>query len=293
MSATATRLIYRAAGEPPIAAYGIAADERPGSCRLCGQSGEGIAFEAWIKDTFMDHDQLYPGDVVCRACLFCVDDHSTALQALTGRDKPQRMRNYTHIVTADGRWLALGKDQKPAILAALTQARAPQVASIALGGQKHVVLRAQPGQWQVELDRVWPDPVRLRALVTAVGRLYAEPTVTKSMMESGEYGQRAIRAMGPGPWYAAEAAVRPSRGSTLFALAVWLAQRREAGDDATARCGGRTARADLARDSERLQDEVQLHNLGPVRESGPECGLHEHTGQISQPDLFAVERDDR
>lgn len=294
MKNAATRMIYRAAGEPRVSAYGIPVAERSGACRLCGQPGDGIPFESWVKDTFMDHDQIYPGDLVCRACLFCVDDHSRALQALTGRDKPQRMRNYTHVVTANGQWFAFGKDQKPSILATLIAAPGPAVASIAIGGQKHVVLRAQPGRWQVELDRIWPDQMRLRRLIAGVERLYAEPAITKGMIETGEYSQRAIRAMGPDQWWMAEGAIRSSRGAPIFALAVWLAQQRqEVLGDGTTRCGSRATRADMARDPEGLQDQVQLYDLGPVRESGSERRVYEHAGQISQPNLFTSERDDR
>lgn len=90
----------------------------------------------------MDHDKLHDGSVVCHSCLFCFDDRSSALTTITGKDKPQRMRNYSHFVV-NGRWHPLSKAAKPLMWQLLTQF--PEVAVIAVSGQKHLIFRARPG----------------------------------------------------------------------------------------------------------------------------------------------------
>lgn len=290
---SATAAIYEAAGQPPITLYDDpGAATRAGSCRLCGRDGQaGYPWGQWIKDTFTDHDLLSPGDAICLACLFCADDHSLILQARTGRDKPQRMRNYSHVVTAGGDWLPYDKSQKRAMLAALCAG--PRMAAISIAGQKHVLFRARLGQWQVEEQRCWPDPDRLAALVATIEALYATPPVTKAMIAAGEYGQRAILALGPDRWRSLEGSLRPARGSALFTLAVWLAQREEITDDPGARRGRGTPDADLARHPHGVQEQVQLHDLDAIRDASAKRGVHEHAAQVSQPDLFALERGPR
>lgn len=287
---TPTARIYSAAGQPPMALYGAPAVAAiTGQCRLCGTHADGYPWAAWVKDTFTDHDVLGPGETICLACVFCADDHSLVLQQRTGRDKPQRMRNYSHVVTREGAWLPLGKDQKRAMAAALLDD--PIVASISLAGQKHVLFRARVGQWQIEEARCWPDAGRLARLLEIVSALYAAPAITKAMIETGEYSSRALLTVGPTHVYAADAPLRPFRGSPLFSLAVWLAQREDTENDDAARRRRGAPDADLARDSSRLQAEIQLHDLGPAPEPDTQRGLYEHAPEVSQPDLFAAERE--
>jgi len=229
---TATRAIYASAGAP--AQSGTDA----GGCRLCGASGVGVAWADWVKETFTDHDRVWPGAIVCQACLFCTDDHSTVLQQRTRRDKPQRMRNYSHVVTMSGRWLPLMKNEKRTLTAALLDtADPPIVAVISLAGQKHLVTRARVGWWQIEEQTVRPDPEGLAQLLPPIVALYSAGA-TKGMIESGQYSAGVLRQLDLAAWQAAERVLRPSRGSWLFALGVWLAQKEET-DDRDARHGPR------------------------------------------------------
>ena len=98
-------LLYYAAGAPSYPA------DTHGMCRICGEDTHGVQFSAWVRDTFTNHDKLRPGTILCPACQFLFDESSTLLQAQTGRDKPQRMRTYSHLVH-DGVWHALHKGQK-------------------------------------------------------------------------------------------------------------------------------------------------------------------------------------
>lgn len=285
---TASALIYAAAGRPSFAVYGAEhVPDEAGTCRLCGAEGEGLPWARWVKDTFVDLDLIGPGTIVCRACLFCVDDHSVALQQRTGKDKPQRMRNYSHVVTADGRWLPLSKAQKAEMTEALLSG--PRVAVVALSGQKHLVFRARPGSWQLEDVAVAPDVETLRRLLDAVSQLYVKGGATKAMIETGEYSQAAILALGAYRWRDAELILRPHRGSRIFALAVWLAQLvEETPHDTHTRRGRGAAAADLAQHAAGLQGEIQVHDLDAVRGERPQRGLHEQPAEVSQPDLFSA-----
>jgi hypothetical protein len=61
-------------------------------CRICGQEKPGIPFEQWVKPTFTNYDQLFPGSVICDECLFWFEQRSAELQRRMGKDKPQRMQ---------------------------------------------------------------------------------------------------------------------------------------------------------------------------------------------------------
>lgn len=77
-----------------------------------------MPFEKWVKDTFTDHAYLRPGDIISNEAAFSFTEDSTLIQAKTGRDKPQRFRTYSHIVT-DTEWLCLTKADKERIVGLL------------------------------------------------------------------------------------------------------------------------------------------------------------------------------
>lgn len=154
---------------------------------MCGQdTATGLPWSAWVKDTFVDHDRLVPGEAMCAACLYCVSDHSAELQRITGRDKLQRMRNYTHIVTADGQWWPFMKNQKRDIAAALLATPPPSVVVVSLTGQKHLIFRARMGWWQIEEQAMRPDRDGVAHLLPHASALYTAGA-TKAEMASGQY----------------------------------------------------------------------------------------------------------
>jgi len=280
---TASRLIYAAAGAP------VYPGMMAGICRLCGANAIGAPWQSWVKDTFTGHDQLWPGALVCHACLFCADDHNAVLTARTGRDKPQRMRNYSHIITPAGRWLPLMKHQKRALISALLDADDPPlVAVVSLAGQKHLVMRARVGWWQVEESSMRPDPVRIGSLLPPIEALY-DAGATKGMIASGDYSLAFLRT-GLDIWRNAEPMLRSARGSAAFALAVWLSQKAEL-HDGDARSSDELAPADLGRHQSGVQEQVPDDHLASVRRSRPERGVYDDAEPVSQPDLFAAERD--
>lgn len=110
-------------------------------CRFCGKPGKGEDFQKWVKPTFTNHDKLLPGEIVCNDCLFWFEESSQELADRTDKDKPQRMRNYSHFIVG-GEWHPLSKGDKAGMIELLTSVPFPELAAIAESGQKHIVFRA-------------------------------------------------------------------------------------------------------------------------------------------------------
>lgn len=212
---TASHAIYAAAGMPPMDGT------TSGTCRLCGADGVGVAFGVWVKDTFTDHDKLKPGAVVCHACLFCASEATPGLAQRVGKDKAQKFRNYSHIVDRGGTWHPLSKGDKAQMRTLL--ADDPAVALIATSGQKHLFFRGHAGQWIVEEQPMRPDSHGLTRVLSVVTPML--DVFSKAELETGRYDQRRIMAYGPTAWRTAETHLRTLRGGSLFALALFLAQK--------------------------------------------------------------------
>lgn len=263
----ATTIIWRSAGNKP------SGFTTPGTCCTCGEAGTGQLFTDWVKPTFTDLDKLFPGEIVCDACLFCFTDQSVEVQQKLGKEKPQKFRNYSHFVV-NGEWRVCSKGDKRGMLAALLQA--PEVAIIAESGQKHLAFRCPPGWWQFEEQRLRPEWDA--ELYTAVESLY-QAGCSKSEIETGRYGQKSIANCGIAVWRPNETQIQPHRGSLLFRLVLFLVQKTEeeepieSGD--TAGDSGQAIDAALAGDAGRLQNEIRAEYLESVRGCRAQLGLYE------------------
>lgn len=287
--ASATQILHAAAGAPPYPAT------CGGSCSLCGATGAGVPLGEWLKPSFTNYDLLRPGDIICVACQFAADDNSALLQERTGKEKAQRMRNYSHFVVGD-EWLPLHKGQKGEMLVALRAC--PAVAVIATSGQKHIAFRARPGWWQMEEARCLPDMERLEACIVHTAALYrvfskgeieAETWGPARMMKyATEYGMNALLE--------AQRALAPHRGTQAFALALFLTQK---GDDdgpgdfpAGIHHGSAPADSDMAGAGRGLQNEIRAQHLAAIRGQREGSSLHEQPERLLQPTLFAADDSD-
>jgi hypothetical protein len=264
-------------------------------CRICGKDKQdGVPFDAWVKDTFTNWDSLYPGDILCRDCQFWFNQRSTELQRRMGKDKPQKMQNYSHFVTG-GAWEPVSKGDKIRMTALLLDGFVPELAAIATSGQKHIAFRARrnpPGQsagWvQFEESPVWVEQAGLRALLGTVETLYT--TFSKGEIETGQYSPKRILDFGVERWHDLEQVVRPVRQTMLFQLALFLAQRSI--EDGGIKGGGiegtssDAAKNHLAGDTRRLQESLPDDDLGSIRERNPVSMPHQQSGEIYQLDLF-------
>lgn len=211
---TPAQVIYSAAGLPAM--IGSSA----GICRLCGCDGIGQKFNLWVKDTFTDHDKLFPGDIICHACQFCTIEASEQLATMMGKDKPQRMRNYSHFVH-NGEWIPLSKGDKGRMIDLLK--KFPPVAVIAISGQKHIIFRARLGWWQIEEQSTTPL-ANLWKILEVVTTMY-NGGFSKDEITTGRYIQRRIGEYGVTKFIQHEDIVKRARGSNALELAIFLAQK--------------------------------------------------------------------
>lgn len=263
-----------------------------GKCRFCGNDDvDGTSFDKWVKPTFTDFDKLQPGEIVCDSCMFFFNEQSQELAERMGKDKPQRMRNYSHFIV-NGKWIPSSKGSKTEMLQLLLGDSFPELAAIADSGQKHIVFRSirnAPGSkagWvQFEEQRIFLVPDELRALLFVVESLYVG--FSKAEIESGEYAGWRIMKFGVNAWDTLESQIKSERGKPIFSLALFLAQKEE-NDDGTGseEQDGGAARGDMARDSGGVQAQVQPIDLDSIREPSQECGVHKQYGAVSQPNLF-------
>jgi hypothetical protein len=269
---TVTHLLHRAAGSPP------GAGDTPGTCCVCGLPGVGLSFGDWVRRTFTDWDKLVPGDILCQPCQFSFCERSELLAARVGKEKPQRMRNYSHFV-AGGEWVPLSKGDK-ARMAHILLYESPEVAVIAQSGQKHILPWAVPGTVQFELTCI-RDRHGLGPLLAKIETLY-DGGLSKGEIETGDYAQHRVLRFGTALWRELEAELRPMRGTALFALALFLAQKTEKGegDDTGITDKGaqdvRGAAGDhLARDTDGLQSPLCTGDMAAVPGGSGIERLHE------------------
>lgn len=211
-----THILWDAAGRPPM---GAGYSE---ICRVCGQLSNGLLFSEWARPTFTDWDKLLPGEILCQACQFSFAEKSELLTQRTGKEKLQRMRNYSHFVV-DSEWLPLSKANK-ARMAHILLCEDWRVAIIAQSGQKHLVCRAVPGIVQFEEQQI-PDLRGLGNLLATVEALYSG--FSKAEIGTGDYAQYRILRLGLECWWGLEEVLWPQRQTALFELALFLAQRKE------------------------------------------------------------------
>lgn len=284
-----TRILYTAANPPAVF------QSARGACRVCGaEDVPGIPFDTWVRDTFTNHDQLRPGDIICEVCQFSFAQGSEFLAVRVGKDKPQRMQNYSHIVLR-GVWHPLHKGQKAEILDLLRQS--PEVVAIGTSGQKHIVFRARPGWWQIEEQCVRPDLHALDTCLDLVGKLYR--IFSKEEIGTGQYSpgrtMQYAQAYGLDDYLAVETALRQWRGTAYFDLALYLAQKasddEQTGSGLERLSGTVPTSTDIADPTvagagTSVQTEICAQHLGAVRGEHSRGGLHQQREQVLQRSLF-------
>lgn len=185
-------------------------------CWLCGGAtgGRGLPVPKIIKDTFTDRDKArFPASSsVCPGCVFCLSFLS--------------LRNYSILATEEG----LRHPARPEIRDLLLDPPEPPfVFCIAVTGQKWLHFRSQvaysqddfPVQYEETL--VYIDRPALAWLLGLVEPLYA--VFTKAEIISGQYSQNRIKQFGLAEFQHIEKELAPHRGSRLFNLAVFVAQK--------------------------------------------------------------------
>lgn len=214
----ATKLIYLAAGEPMLADSTVG-----GKCRTCGEYAVGRVFLNWIKDSFNDSNMLFSGEIVCSACLFSFEESSQIIANKMHKLNPQKFRSYSHIVL-NGVWFCLGKSQKREIASLLIQN--PEVAILAVSGQKHLAFKCPSSRWQIEEHSLIPFPNLLFDLLKVIQELY-QAGASKNEIEFFNYNQHTLSMLGHDYGMNLIHALLPYKDSLELKTAVWLAQKED------------------------------------------------------------------
>lgn len=185
-------------------------------CWLCGGATQhrGQPVKRAVKETFTNVDmaRFPPSKSVCPGCAFCL------------AQKP--LRNYSILATED----RLTHPTRPEIRALLLDPPEPPfVLCIAVSGQKHLHFRAQvaydrdgfPVQMEETSVCVWRGT--LREWLALIESLYA--VFSKEEIRTGRYGANRIRQFGLREFQKLEERLAPHRGTRLFDLAVFVAQK--------------------------------------------------------------------
>lgn len=206
------KIIYACSNKP---VYGDIA----GICRITGENSKGLLFNKWVKDTFTDLGYLKPGNIISNEALFCFDEASAVLQEKTGKDKLQRFRNYSHFVL-NGEWFIKDKGQKEDMMNILLQC--PEICVISESGQRHLVFKHQPGNWQYEDISIQPDIALFSFLQSRIHQMSG--TFSNDEIKSGGYLQYRIIKFGFTAWKKIEDEIKPYRGAALFDLALFFSK---------------------------------------------------------------------
>lgn len=206
------KLIYNASYKP---LYGTT----KGVCRITGEQSQGLPFTQWVRDTFTDLGFLHPGTIISNEALFCFEEASLYLQQLTGKDKPQRFRNYSHFIV-NSKWYIKDKGQKKDMLQLMLSD--PSVCVIAESGQRHLVFKHKPGTWQLEDVTIQADREHFIYLHSRIHQLAEHFSIEEII--TGQYKQSRIMKMGLKEWNKLENDIKHYRGSAMFDLAIFFAK---------------------------------------------------------------------
>lgn len=198
--------IYKIGAENKI--YG----NEKGFCRITGKKSTGVLFEKWVKNTFNDHDRLYPGTIISNEAIFCFDESSEIVQKKTGKDKPQRFRTYSHIIK-EGEWYCVTKADKRLILQLIIEGA--EMVCLTETGQKHVLFKHKTGMWQLDELHVKPDVELLGLLHYHMCELLAYQFFQTEII-CGNYDSGRIIKAGLKIWQEHENIIKQYRGSGIF-----------------------------------------------------------------------------
>lgn len=200
-----------------------------GICRITGIVASGLPFERWVKKTFTDWSSLYEGTIISNEALFCFDEASALLQDKTGRDKPQRFRTYSHVITHDGEWYALTKADKQLIVQLILSGNV-KILCLTDSGQKHIFFKHKMGFWQLDETFIEPNIPDFAQLHEAMMKMLALG-FGQEQIKTGNYYHAQILKVGIETWQIIEDKLKPRRGEPIFDLAAWLMFTIKTSDD--------------------------------------------------------------
>ena len=206
-------IVYAAAGGDYVLG------NEKGVCRFLGREAVGLNFNKWVRDTFTDLGFLKNGTIVSNEALFTFDESSDLIRQKTGKEKAQRFRTYSHIVTQENEWLCVTKGDKQLIYNEIL--KSPKVLCLTDTGQKHLLFKGRLGFWQLDELFIVPDVEAFRKLHTDCMDLL-EKGFTQGEVINGIYNPKTILSIGIEAFYKLENKIKDKRGTPMFILATWL-----------------------------------------------------------------------
>ena len=203
-----------------IAGNGVERGQKAGICRITGEHSKGLLFTKWVADTFTNYGDLHYGQIISNEALFSFEEASLLLQEKTNRDKPQRFRTYSHIITNSGEWFAFTKANKKEIVE-LILSNSIKILCLTDTGQKHIFFKHRIGFWQLDDEFICPNvndfaflhSTMLEMLLLGFGQ---------EQVKTGNYNQIQIIKVGIENWQKIENKLKLRRGEPIFNLAAWL-----------------------------------------------------------------------
>lgn len=224
---TAQSLVYA-----HLRARGLRHPEQPvpdGPCWLCGEptGGAGTPRDAVITAAFSQGtDARAPmSTALCTPCAW-------SLSGKPGSDPaPARMQG--HVVGPSDYRTPTRSQWRDELLQGLPSLGCPFAVVIPTSAQKHLLYKA-PLNWSLERYAVQFEDVTLHLAAAdlhealeAFEALYAEG-FAREEIRTGRYPLSRCLALGPPRWLAMDIRARPWRGSPLWEIVAYIAQRKEA-----------------------------------------------------------------
>lgn len=195
-----------------IGANGKKYGSESGVCRITGNESTGLPFDKWVRNTFNDHDFLFPGSIISNEALFCFDEASEIVQYKSGKEKLQRFRTYSHIVK-DGEWYCLTKADKKKIFELIIDGA--ELVCLTETGQKHLLFKHKTGMWQLNELYVKPDIELFSLLHYHMCELLAYQ-FSQTEIITGDYKSHRILKAGLNAWREHENILKQYRGMGMF-----------------------------------------------------------------------------
>lgn len=264
-------------------------------CRFCGNTiyEKFTMFNEWIKPTFTNHDILLPGNVICNNCLFWFNERDKNLAKIADKEKPQRMRTYSHVIKNE-EWTPYLKNQKEELLEQIIKFPFPEMCAIADSGQKHIVFRAvrnlpnqKNGYVQFEEQSIYVDVDEFINLYDNCNTLYQK--FNHEEIKTGRYNNlRKIIDFGIETWQKLEKDVKKYRGGKLFFLAMFFVKRenKENGISETNSELGSNAVNNMAIPEHRLQEKICSKNMEHIRGKHKSSSNDEQFEKVCQLTFF-------
>lgn len=282
-----TQTVHALLGAPPVAhPEPTGPIDAPHGCRVCGgPCTRGLLYDDWsgAYSARPNRTRAWQSQHVCEACVAITARYSPCPARPAAEGKEAIRWGNVSVLYDDAGLITATKGEKPVIRAWIARARkGPWFAAFAESGQKHVLpwtrwcaAGARSGMVRFEERDVLVNLSQLDSMCSSTCELLTVGA-TKETIESGDYSPAQWKLC-PQEIEAYEATWGRLRGSDVFALALWLAQRDEERvaarieaqkADAATKKAAEKERQGGKRRKERTSDQAAVGGVAACAESG-------------------------